>query len=131
MAGTRKAAPKRPATSDHRKKATPDTEEVPEGVALLKDINDVPVWEQTALNEAYAQMVESGGFTEGGDEQELSGPEGIRSVNLLYQVAYKLMDFAIDQEAWAKFCSGQQSEVIERVSPVITHYMGLSGNTSP
>lgn len=131
-----KAAPKKPA--DRKAKGETKIATRPEEVRgwdLLKSFEEIPVWDQMPLikllddatadastdlsKEEYAALT---------PEERKEMKEGKRTsidITILGDLALKLKDFAVDEEAYVKFCSG--SGAMQRAIELAMAWVGQMG----
>lgn len=138
-AAKKTAAPKKP--SDRKAKGEPEVaslrpEDTP-GWELLKPIADIPIWDQMPLISLLRTATE--------DSEELSKEEYAKlsveerkeynekqehrsfDIQILGDLALKLRDFAVDEDAYTKFCSGPRA--MERSLNLAMAWVGQMGES--
>lgn len=130
----KKPTPKKPMDRLPKEEAT-RIEDTP-GWELLKPFSEVPVWDQMPLilmmqeatqeakelsKEEYAKMTPE--ERKAYDED----PESIRSfdMSIVGELSKKLLDFAVDEQAYTEFCSG--SGALERTMNLAMAWVGQMG----
>ena len=107
--------PRKP--QDHKAKAVPDKK--PDGWELLKPFADVPVWDQTDLIAIVQPLMAS--ERKEGEEVDMASFD----LRLIGELAKRLKDFAVDEDAYVRFVSGPGA--LERAMNLGMAYVELLG----
>lgn len=114
----RKTPARRPAAPQDRKaKAVKAKPAHVKGWELLKPLNEIPVWDQTELFDSLLEII---GQHDAGEVSET------RFVGV---IAQRLMDFAVDKDAYLAFVSGPQA--IVNAAPLVMAWVEQMGELKP
>lgn len=137
-AAAAKAAPKKPA--DRQAKEIETRPEDTPGWELMKPFSEIPVWDQMPLmamlhdamddseidrlsNEEFANLTPE----ERKAKIEEAGETRNFDIRILGNLAFELKKFAVDEEAYTKFCSG--SGAMERSLNLAMAWVGQMGES--
>lgn len=136
-AAPKKAAPKKPTDrkpKGEKAKAVTRPEETP-GWELLKPFSEVPVWDQMPLVQLLDNVIsdstreltkaEYAALTPEERKELKEGKAQSVDLNMFGQLAKSLIEFAVDKEAYTKFCSG--SGAMERSMTLAMAWVGQMG----
>lgn len=114
----RKTPARRPAAPQDRKaKAVKAKPAHVKGWELLKPLSDIPVWDQTELFDSLLEIIA---------EHEAGNVSETRFVGV---IAKRLMDFAVDKDAYLAFVSGPQA--ITNAAPLVMTWIDQMGELKP
>lgn len=140
--GPKKAAPKKP--SDRKPKGADKIATRPEetpGWDLLRPFDEIPVWEQMPLIAMLHEAMDDSEIDEMTKEEfanltpeerkeklEAQGETRDFDIRIIGQLALELKNFAIDEDAYTKFCSG--SGAMERALNLAMAWVGQMGEST-
>ena len=120
------ATPRTP--QDRKPKATPPSPAAhPEGWDLLKPFDQVPVWDQTELLEIVKPLMSDAETVDETDDAGQRQRMMTFDTRLVGTLAKRLVDFAVDKDAYLAFVSGPGA--LERAIRLGVAYVDLMGES--